>query len=246
MKKITYDIEYNLERTHWWFTGRRSLLGALLSSLKIDKNSLAVDVGCGVGSNILLLNSLGFRVVGVDSEIYGLSLAQKNLPKVPFVNADLMMLPFKTNSIGLILALDVLEHLDEDLIGIKEVYRTLKPGGKVIFTAPAFRFLWGIQDEVGMHKRRYMKKELNRKVKDQGFRVLKSSYFNFFLFFPIFLARRLIHLSGLKVESENKINSPIINSFLKTIFSLESYVLRCFSFPFGVSIFCIARKSETI
>jgi SAM-dependent methyltransferase len=203
-------------------------------------------VGCGVGSNILLLNSLGFRVVGVDSEIYGLSLAQKNLPKVPFVNADLMMLPFKTNSIGLILALDVLEHLDEDLIGIKEVYRTLKPGGKVIFTAPAFRFLWGIQDEVGMHKRRYLKKELNRKVKDQGFRVLKSSYFNFFLFFPIFLARRLIHLSGLKVESENKINFPIINSFLKTIFSLESYVLRCFSFPFGVSIFCIARKSETI
>jgi SAM-dependent methyltransferase len=156
------------------------------------------------------------------------------------------MLPFKTNSIGLILALDVLEHLDEDLIGIKEVYRTLKPGGKVIFTAPAFRFLWGIQDEVGMHKRRYLKKELNRKVKDQGFRVLKSSYFNFFLFFPIFFARRLIHLSGLKVESENKINSPIINSFLKTIFSLESYVLRCFSFPFGVSIFCIARKSKTI
>ena len=246
MKKITYDIEWNVERTHWWFTGRRSLLGALLSSLKIDKYSLAVDVGCGVGSNILLLNSLGFRVVGVDSEIYGLSLAQKNLPKVPFVNADLMMLPFKTNSIGFILALDVLEHLDEDLIGIKEVYRTLKPGGKVIFTAPAFRFLWGIQDEVGMHKRRYLKKELNRKVKDQGFRVLKSSYFNFFLFFPIFLARRLIHLSGLKVESENKINSPIINSFLKTIFSLESYVLRCFSFPFGVSIFCIARKSETI
>ena len=246
MKKITYDIEYNLERTHWWFTGRRILLGALLSSLKIDQKSLAVDVGCGVGSNILLLNSLGFRVVGVDSEIYGLSLAQKNLPKVPFVNADLMMLPFKTNSIGLILALDVLEHLDEDLIGIKEVYRTLKPGGKVIFTAPAFRFLWGIQDEVGMHKRRYLKKELNRKIKDQGFRVLKSSYFNFFLFFPIFLARRLIHLSGLKVESENKINSPIINSFLKTIFSLESYVLRCFSFPFGVSIFCIARKSETI
>jgi len=243
MKKITYDIEYNLERTHWWFTGRRSLLGALLSSLKIDKNSLAVDVGCGVGSNILLLNSLGFRVVGVDSEIYGLSLAQKNLPKVPFVNADLMMLPFKTNSIGLILALDVLEHLDEDLIGIKEVYRTLKSGGKVIFfTAPAFSFLWGIQDEVGMYKRRYLKKELNRKVKDQGFRVLKSSYFNFFLFFPILIARRMINVLGLRIESENEINFPLVNFFFKAIFSLEPYMLKYFSVPFGVSIFCIAKK----
>ena len=67
------------------------------------------------------------------------------------------------------IATDILEHLDDDSIGIKEIYRTLTREGKVILTVPAFEFLWGIQDVVGMHKRRYSKKEFLRKVEQEGF-----------------------------------------------------------------------------
>jgi len=243
MKKITYDIEWNLERSHWWFTGRRRLLKYLLSSFSIQQDVPIIDVGCGVGSNLNLFKSMGLKVIGIDSEIYGLSLARKRLLEVSLVNGDLMKLPFKANSIGLIIAADVLEHLYEDTMGIREINRTLKQGGKIIFTVPAFKFLWGIQDVVGMHKRRYSKKELIRKVENQGFMVLRSSYFNFFLFFPILFVRCIIHLFGLKIESENQINFPLINFFLKTIFSLELYILKHFSFPIGVSVFCIARKN---
>ena len=242
MKKITYDIEWNLERSHWWFTGRRRLLKTLLSSSRISRNSQVIDVGCGVGSNLTLLKSLGFKVIGIDSEIYSLFLARKRLQTAFLVNGNLTKLPFKSNSIGLIIAADVLEHLNEDTIGIKEIYRILKQEGKAIFTVPAFGFLWGIQDIVGMHKRRYSKNELIKKIEQGEFEVLRSSYFNFFLFLPILLGRRIIHLFGLKIESENQINSPLANFFLKTIFSLEPYILRNFSFPFGVSIFCIAQK----
>jgi SAM-dependent methyltransferase len=242
MKKITYDIEWNLERSHWWFTGRRRLLKSLLSSLIIQQDSPIIDVGCGVGSNLGLLKSMNFKAIGIDSEIYSLFLAKKSLPEVYMVNGDLMRLPIKSNSISLIIATDILEHLNEDTTGIEEIHRTLRQGGKAIFTAPAFGFLWGIQDVVGMHKRRYTKNEFIRKVEYQGFRVLRSSYFNFFLFFPIFLFRRMIHLLGMRIDSENEINSPLINFFLKTIFSLEPFILNYFSFPFGVSIFCIAKK----
>lgn len=242
MKKITYDIEWNLERTHWWFNGRRRLLKFLLSYLSIQKDSPVIDVGCGVGSNLPLLKSMGFKVIGIDSESYGLSFA-KNLSEVLLINGDVLNLPVKSNSIELVIATDILEHLDDDSIGIKEIYRTLTRKGKVILTVPAFAFLWGIQDVVGMHKRRYSKNEFLKKVEREGFTVLKSSYFNFFLFFPIFLGRRLIRLFGLKIESENKINSPLINFFLRTIFGIEPYILKYFSFPFGVSVFCIARKS---
>jgi hypothetical protein len=80
-------------------------------------------------------------------------------------------------------------------------------------------------------------------MKQEGFTVLKSSYFNFVLFSPIFVMRRVIRLIGLNIESENKINFPLINFFLKTIFSLELCLLKYVSFPFGVSILCIARKN---
>jgi SAM-dependent methyltransferase len=153
-----------------------------------------------------------------------------------------MRLPLKTDSIGLIVATDILEHLEEDTLGMKEIHRTLLREGKTVLTVPAFRFLWGIQDIVGMHKRRYSRMEFVRKIECVGLKVLRSSYFNFLLFFPILLGRRFVHLLRLRIESENRINSPSINFIFRKIFSLEPNLLRFFSFPFGVSIFCIARK----
>lgn len=240
---MTYDIEWGLERSHWWFVGRRKLLKLLLSSMPVSKEIPVLDIGCGVGSNLALLKSLGFRVFGMDSAIYGLSLAKKKFPAIPLINGDLMSLPFKTDSIGLIVATDILEHLDADTLGMKEIHRTLLRGGKAVFTVPAFRFLWGIQDVVGMHKRRYSRTELVRKIEQEGLEVLRSSYFNFLLFFPILLGRRFIHLLRLSIESENKINSPWINFIFNKIFSLEPYLLRLVSFPFGVSIFCTCEKN---
>jgi SAM-dependent methyltransferase len=241
MKKATYDIESNLEKSHWWFAGRRRLFKTLLSSLMIHNGSTVLDVGCGVGSNLPLLKSMGFKVIGIDSEIYSLFFTKKT-SGVPLLNADLLTLPIKSNSVGLIIATDILEHLEKDVMGIKEIYRVLGRMGKVIITVPAFQALWGTQDIVGMHKRRYSKKELTQKIEQEGFTILKSSYFNFILFFPILLARWFIRFWGLDIESENKINHPLINNFFKTIFSLEPYLLRYISFPFGVSIFCVARK----
>ena len=243
MKKITYDVEWKLERSHWWFVGRRKLFKFLFSFLGLQNDLRVIDIGCGVGSNLRLLQSMRSKLVGMDSEIYGLVHTQKSLSAVALVNGDLMRLPFKADSVDLILASDVLEHLDQDTIGIREIYRTLKREGKVIFTVPAFRSLWGVQDIVGMHKRRYSKKELVRKIEGEGFKILRSSYFNCFLFFPILIGRRIIYLLGLRIESENEINLPLINFFLKTVFSIEPHYLKYFSFPFGVSIFCIAKKA---
>jgi hypothetical protein len=185
---------------------------------------------------------MGFKVIGIDSEIYSLFFTNKT-SELPLINADLLTLPIKSNSVGMIMATDILEHLEKDVMGIKEIYRVLGRMGKVIITVPAFQALWGTQDVVGMHKRRYSKKELTQKIEQEGFTIIKSSYFNFFLFFPILLARWFIRFWGLNIESENKINHPLINNFLKTIFSLEAYILKYISFPFGVSIFCVARKN---
>ena len=241
-KPTPYDIENKVESFHWWFVVRRKLLKSILSSISVPLNSLAIDIGCGAGSNLKALASSGLNPVGLDQSTYVLSLIRAKTG-FPLLAGDLNRLPIKTNSVGLIIAMDILEHLENDENGIGELYRALAKGGVLILTVPAFKFLSGIQDIVTGHKRRYSKREVTSKLRGKGFDILRSSYFNFFLFFPILMARQIIHFFGLKIESENKINSPLINSFLKAIFSLELYLIKYISFPFGVSIFCIARKA---
>jgi len=240
-RETNYDIEWEVESFHWWFSVRRKILGDLLTSIKIPSKELAIDIGCGVGSNLNVLSSKGIHTIGLDHSLYALTLVKRRL-ELPLINGDLNKLPLRSNSIGLIVAMDVLEHLDNDTNGIGEFYRVLKKGGNLILTVPAFKSLWGIQDVVTGHKRRYSKEEILTKLVQGGFEILRFSYFNLFLFFPILIVRRMIHHFGFKIDSENRINIPLLNYFLKTIFSLEPYLLRYISFPFGVSILCVARK----
>ena len=241
MEKNSYDLEFQITEFHWWFVVRRRLLNSILSSIAVSPKLSTLDIGCGVGSNSPIFQSHQLNTIGLDRSFYALSLASKRFGS-SLINGDLNHLPLKPDSVGLIVAMDVLEHLENDLSGILELYRTLTKGGILILTVPAFRFLRGTQDVVTGHKRRYTKQEILYKLNKIGFDVLRASYFNFFLFFPILLTRFLIRLVGLHLESENKVNSPLVNLFLKTIFSLEPHVLKYVAFPFGVSIFCIAQK----
>ena len=241
MNKTSHDIEKRVEGFHWWFSVRRNLLRSILPSLPLPLDPLVLDIGCGTGSNLKLLRAEGLSVIGLDHSLHALSLAKMNTQH-SFINGDLNKLPIHSGSIGLIIAMDILEHLENDRRGIRECFQALKRGGILVLTVPAFKWLWGIQDLVTQHKRRYIKKEVLNLLTLEGFEILKSSYFNFFLFFPILLARRATHLLRLKIRSENEINSPLLNSLLKGIFSLEPYLLKYFRFPFGVSILCIARK----
>ena len=242
-KPTPYDVESKVESFHWWFVARRKLLKSILSSFNLPKKPITLDIGCGAGSNLKALASMGLYVIGLDQSTYALSLVRRK-GEFPLLAGDLNKLPIKTKSIGLIIALDILEHIDNDLNAIRELYQVLRKGGILILTVPAFNFLWGTQDVVTGHKRRYLRKEIANKLREVGFEISRSSYFNFLLFFPILMARRMIHLLGLKIASENEINSPLINFLFKAIFSMEVYVFKYFSFPFGVSILCIAKKRD--
>jgi SAM-dependent methyltransferase len=236
-----FEIDWKVESFHWWFSVRRKLLRSLLSSLSLPQGSIALDVGCGVGSNLAALTSTGLRVVALDLSFQALSLARTR-HNCLFINGNLSNLPIFPNSVGLIIATDILEHLRDDAAGIASLRQALKEEGILILTVPAFRFLWGIQDKVTGHERRYSQHEIIEKLEQGGFEILRSSYFNFFLFFPILAARGMMRILKPKIPSENVINAPIMNSLLKAIFSLEPFLLRYLTFPFGVSVFCVARK----
>lgn len=112
----------------------------IISELDPQKNEKILDVGCGDGYYLYLLDNLGLqlRLTGTDFDAAGLKNARKNLRKtIPLVQADLMKkLPFKDNTFDKIVMSEVAEHLPNDVKGLKEVYRVLKPGGTLCLTVP--------------------------------------------------------------------------------------------------------------
>jgi 2-polyprenyl-3-methyl-5-hydroxy-6-metoxy-1,4-benzoquinol methylase len=77
-----------------------------------------------------------------------------------------------------IIALNVLEHVKDDLLALQELYKMLKNGGILIILVPCHKFLFNVIDEKLGHYRRYTKKELRRRINETNFTVACMHYFN--------------------------------------------------------------------
>lgn len=157
-------------------------------------------------------------------------------------------LPFDNSSFDLVTALDVVEHLDDDAAALREAWRVLRPGGHILVTVPAYPFLWGDQDEVNMHKRRYVAPELRAALEAAGFEIVRLSYMNAVLFPPIAAARlfrRLEHRLRPKLAAESDFRYPApgpVNGVLSAVFGAEGAIIRRADIPFGVSLLALGRK----
>src|SRR5205085_7730647 len=80
-------------------------------------------------------------------------------------------LPFEDGSFDVTTALDVVEHLDDDVAGLREMYRVTKKGGYSLIFVPAFMWMRGVQDVVSNHRLRYTKSQIVERLKKAGFTV---------------------------------------------------------------------------
>jgi SAM-dependent methyltransferase len=243
MMEHTYPILYEIEQSHWWHVGRRRIIESFVKEIcrQLPRpRPHILDVGCGTGANLLLLSKYG-DAEGVDVSSDALAFCrERGLQKVK--RGAIEKLPYDEATFDLVTALDVVEHLDDDLAGLKEMRRVLRPGGRVLIFVPTFMFLWGLQDEVSNHRRRYRMSELSTVLEKAGFEVERTTYANITFFLPILVMRKLMRLTGIKAESENNINVPALNGVLSRVLGAESTILRYMNLPFGVSGLCIARR----
>jgi len=189
-----------------------------------------------------MLRDIGLvDVTGLDLSPEAIAWCQrKGLGEVK--QGDICDMPFATGKFDLVLATDIIEHVEDDSRALEEVVRVLRPGGIALVTVPAFSMIWGLQDRVAQHKRRYLQRDLNLLLSQAGLIVEKSYYFNYLLFLPILLARRIIDRSRIQLESEAELNSPVLNWLLDKLFTLDVLSAPHLRPPFGVSILAIARK----
>jgi SAM-dependent methyltransferase len=253
MQPHTYAIMRRVEETHWWFAGRRRIIGSFLKRLctnlqmeqsgkEADFPLKILDVGCGTGANLEMLSEFG-ESAGVDISAEALSFCrERGLKNVKQGAAE--ALPFDDSSFDLVTGLDVVEHLDDDLAGLKEMRRVLRSNGHALVFVPAFMFLWGVQDDISHHRRRYTIDQLKLVMRQAGFEVERASYVNISFFTPILIGRLLMRAFRIRPESENNITIGALNGILGKLLGAESLALRYLNFPFGVSIICVARRVE--
>lgn len=241
MNRETFEIESAVERTHWWFVVRRRLISSFVEEMRLRPDARVLDIGTSTGTNLRLLQELGISgVMGLDASRDAIRWChEKGLGEVH--HGDVCAMPFEDGVFDLVLATDIIEHVEDDGLALAEIRRVLKPGGAAILTVPAFPSLWGLQDEVAQHKRRYRRGELATKMRQAGYRCEQGFYFNFLLFVPIWMARKLIRLSRVRLHSENQLNTRWLNALLEWVFSIDVRLARRWHPPFGVSYLALAR-----
>ena len=240
MQQHTYAIMNRVEDSHWWFVGRRAILETFLEDLTRNEDSIRIlDVGCGTGANLEMLSGFGSSE-GVDVSDDALEFCRAKGLTVHKGLAE--KLPFDDETFDVVTALDVIEHLDDDVAGLKEMHRIVKKGGKTLIFVPAFMWLWGVQDDISHHRIRYTRKQIVERVEKAGFKVERATYANWTFFLPILVGRILMKITGIKPESENNINVSALNGLFGKIFSAERLWLKRFNFPIGVSVVLTASK----
>ncbi|HEY2433342.1 MAG TPA: class I SAM-dependent methyltransferase [Vicinamibacterales bacterium] len=227
------------EGRHFWFDARRRVI-ARMAQTYFAQARRCLDLGCGTG---FVLDGLrralpGCRCVGCDQHRASLEVARQR--GVTVVRGAVDRLPFAA-AFDLVLALDVIEHLDDDLGGVAAIHDVLRPGGGLVLTVPQHRWLWSEVDVFSCHRRRYTRRRLRSVVEAAGFRIERMTSI-FSLTLPVLLASRLRQRRTFVPSREFQIPGAM-NAALKSITNLEWAAIDAgVNFPAGGSLLLVARR----
>ncbi len=238
----------SFEKDFWYVRSRQDLLKRIIYKYfknKLKKRKLRIlDLGCGTGFNLYMLREFG-EVYGIDISEEALKICKKNGFKNVKLGDAHNLDCFGDNFFDLVIAVELFEHLEDDLKALAEVRRVLKKDGLLIGTTPAHKFLWSIDDELAHHKRRYSKRELRSKL-SSFFKLEKLRYRYFFFFLPSFIIfnfQKLVYRKKKVKKNSLEYTPKLLNKLMNKIMTLENYLLsKNVYLPFGVGFLFVCRK----
>lgn len=232
-----------IERDHFWWVTRREFVRSLLLSQELGDSPAILDVGCGSGVLAAELSSLGAAVSGVDVVSHS-EWESHDAERVDFHVGDYLELSAQLGHFDCVLALDVVEHIEDEGAFLEALWENVRPGGLVIVTVPAYRWLWSRHDEINHHFRRYTKGELIESLRNRRFEVTRCGYLFLSLIGPKLVAKGLerIRPPGDTVS----VPSRTLNTAARNYFRWEHKFAAGFRgfLPAGTSVVAICRRPD--
>lgn len=233
-----------VEERSFWFRSRNELIVWALRKYFPDARSL-LEIGCGTGFVLAGVNRAepGLDIAGSELFEEGLEMAAARVPRAELYQMDARAIPFE-EEFDVLGAFDVIEHIDEDELVLRQAFHAVKPGGGMLVTVPQHLWLWSDVDDFSCHRRRYGARELREKLARAGFVVARCTSF-VSLLLPLMAVSRLRQRRGLEhfdpvAEYGHR---PLVDSALEWVMGLERTSIGLgLSLPAGGSLLAVARR----
>lgn len=244
---ILVDLAETIRRHPWW-AARSRLTLALLDRLGVRPPARVLDAGCGWGTTLSALERAGYRAAGMDIARDMLERLDRERPDRELYVADLTRaLPDTIDPFDAVLALDVIEHIDDDRGAVAQLARLVRPGGVLIVSVPALPDFFTEFDAIQGHRRRYLPESLRGAFTDSGLEVERIFWWGRWLA-PL-LGRQRRAAKGTPGESAAETYRRYLDlppwpgpSVMGLAFAIEQPFALAGRLSVGTSLFAVARR----
>lgn len=224
-----------LESSYWWHVAKRHIATTLLTQAAPPPSHL-VEGGIGAAGNLSRWRAMGYSVQGLDCLDESIRYAREQGIDDVCVHDLHEPWPVRANSAGAVVMLDVLEHLAHPVTALENAARTLSANGKIIFTVPAYPWLFSDWDQRLGHYRRYTKPMIREQVQQAGLKLEMLRYWNAFSLPAAIVLRLVRKIWPASSGTEFPQVSEWMNGTLIRAAKLEQQFSNRFSIPCGLSL----------
>jgi SAM-dependent methyltransferase len=247
MNSEEYSNLARVETNHWFYVGKRDIVRFWINRYRpLKPDDQLAD--CGAGTGIFADEMRAYcQVVAVDDYPESIELLRARLGDKNVRKGSCTSLPLDNDSVMVLTALDVVEHVEHDRSAVREFLRVLRPGGLAVVTVPAMMCLWSDWDVSLHHYRRYHHRDLLAIIPPE-FEILRLEYINVAVFPLVYAIRKLrgiLDRLGFKQghRSEDTVPPIWLNDFLRWLY-VSTACRWNFRFPAGVGLLAILRKKQ--